>query len=307
MRLAVVDVARGADQRSQVGGGFHQEPRVDADAVPAHARTGAEDAHARVQVGQADGFGNVHAKAVGQARELVGDGDIDVAVGVLHQLDHLGGSGVGEDDLAAHEGGVQVAAGFGAGRGDAADHARVFDQFAQDLAGQHAFGGVDHVKIDAGFQAGALEDGQQQVDRGARRRSRFEHHQVAGLQHGHNRLGGGDHRAHVGAFVVIKGRRHGDEKSVRPLGLGADFQVAGFARGLHQCAQTGLVDVHFTVLQAGYDLLVDIHADDAHPVRGEGARSGQSNVSQAEDTNFFKIHGSLLMSAGIRTRQLCHS
>ena len=77
------------------------------------------------------------------------DGDVDVAVGVLHQLDHLGRRGVGQDDLAAHEGGVQVAPGLGRGPVDPADDAGVLDQLAQDLPGQDAFGRVGQVEIDA--------------------------------------------------------------------------------------------------------------------------------------------------------------
>ena len=122
------------------GAELDQEPGVDADAVPAHAGARAQDLDPRVAVGQGDRLPHVDAEAIGQAGELVGRGDVDVAVGVLHQLDHLGRRGVGEHDLAAHEGGVQIAPRLGRRPVEPADDAGVLDQLAQDLAGQDAFG-----------------------------------------------------------------------------------------------------------------------------------------------------------------------
>ena len=107
--------------------------------MPAHARSRAQDFHARVAVCQADGFPYIYAKPVGQARKLVGNCDIHIAVSIFHQFDHFRGCGVGLHDLALHKNGIKVAGGLRRSRGDAADHAGIFDQLAQNLAWQHAF------------------------------------------------------------------------------------------------------------------------------------------------------------------------
>src|SRR3546814_4667288 len=54
--LAVVDLARGADQRGLFGRGADEEPRIDRDAMPADAGAGRQDVDARVAVGEADHF-----------------------------------------------------------------------------------------------------------------------------------------------------------------------------------------------------------------------------------------------------------
>jgi hypothetical protein len=68
------------------------EPRIDRDAVPADAGAGLKDVDARVAVGEPDHFPHVEPHAVGDDRQFVGEGDVDVAVGVLDQLGHFGGA-----------------------------------------------------------------------------------------------------------------------------------------------------------------------------------------------------------------------
>jgi hypothetical protein len=104
--LGVVHLAGRSDQRCQLGGRFNQEPRVHADAVPAHTRAGLEDIYTRVAVGDRDRLPYVDAETVGQPGELVGNGYIHVPVGVLHQFDHLGRGSRRQDDLTLHEIGV---------------------------------------------------------------------------------------------------------------------------------------------------------------------------------------------------------
>ena len=91
-RLAVVDLARGADQPGLLGRGVDDEPRIDGDAVAADARARLQDVDARVAVGEPDHLPDVDAELVADHRQLVGEGDVDVAVGVLDELGHLGGA-----------------------------------------------------------------------------------------------------------------------------------------------------------------------------------------------------------------------
>ena len=98
------------DQGRDLRRGLHKEPRIHADAVPANPRPGIEDVDARVTVGQADGLPHIHAKFFGKTGKLVGNGDVYVAGGVLHQLDHLGCGCIGLDDVAFDKERIQVAA-----------------------------------------------------------------------------------------------------------------------------------------------------------------------------------------------------
>jgi len=93
-----------------------------------------EDRYARMQIGETDCFPDVDAELIRLAGEFVGDGDVHVAKRVFHQFDHLGRRRVGEDNLAAHENAVQIAAGFRRSPVDTAHDTCVFDQLGEDLA-----------------------------------------------------------------------------------------------------------------------------------------------------------------------------
>ena len=64
------------------------------------------------RVGQCDGFPDIHLELVGQAREFIGSRDINIAVSVFHEFDHLGRGGIRHDDVAGHESAVEVFAGL---------------------------------------------------------------------------------------------------------------------------------------------------------------------------------------------------
>ena len=169
--------------------------------MTAHAGTRAEDVDARVAVGKADGLPDIDPKFFRQAGELIGDGDVHIPGGVLHQLDHFGRGGIRFDDVTLDEDGIQVTPGFGRFRRHAADHAGILDQLAQDLSGQDPLRGVAQEEIGARFETGPFQDGRDQVQRGARRGGRFQHHQVPFAQTGDDGLGRRDHGAHVGELV----------------------------------------------------------------------------------------------------------
>ena len=59
-------------------------------------------------VGQVDELPDIHPDPLADKGQLVGEGDVEVTEGVLRQFGHLGGGGVGQDQLAGAEGGVQV-------------------------------------------------------------------------------------------------------------------------------------------------------------------------------------------------------
>ncbi len=156
MWLRVVDLTRMINQRSQLWRGFDKEPRVHADAVSANAGTRVENFYARMQTRNGNRFPHIHAEFIREAREFIGDGDVHVAVGVLHQLDHLRGGRVRFDNLSPDEGCVQVAPRLCGFRSHTADDARVLNQLAHDLPRQNALRRICEMKINTCFQSAAL-------------------------------------------------------------------------------------------------------------------------------------------------------
>ena len=142
VHLGVVDPARGADQRGLLRSAVDDEPGIDRDAVAADAGAGREDVDARVPVGEADHFPDVEPHLVRDDRQLVGEGDVDVAIGVLDQFGHLRRARIGGDAGAAHEALVERQRLARAARRDAADRAVVAHQLFEDLARQHALRAV---------------------------------------------------------------------------------------------------------------------------------------------------------------------
>src|SRR3989344_541954 len=140
--LRQITLARGADQPAFLGRAMYEEPRIDGDAMTADAGPGLQDVDARMEVGEADHVPPINPHLVGDHRQSIGEGNVDVAVAVLDQLDHFGGAGGGGDAGAAHELAVKGHRAAGAARGDAADAAVVVDQLDQDAARQHALGAI---------------------------------------------------------------------------------------------------------------------------------------------------------------------
>ena len=107
----------------------------------------------------------------------------------------------------------------------------------------------------------------------------------------HDRLGGGDHGAQIGALVRQDGRRDGDQEGIRRPRLPGDPQVAGGQRSVHQRAQPRFLDVQLTLAQPGDDALVDIDARHLQAAVGEGAGRRQADVAEPQDTHVAETHG----------------
>ncbi len=90
--LAVVDPPRQPDEL-HLGCTAQQEVRVDGDAVAADAKARLVDVRVGLGVRRADDLLDVHPDAIRVSRELVGERDVDVAVGGIGELGELGGLG----------------------------------------------------------------------------------------------------------------------------------------------------------------------------------------------------------------------
>ena len=87
--LAVIDLARGADQRGMIGCAVDDEPGINRDAMAADAGAGLQDVDARVAVGEPDDLPHIEPHLVGNNRQFIGKGDVHVAEGVFDQLGHF--------------------------------------------------------------------------------------------------------------------------------------------------------------------------------------------------------------------------
>ena len=156
------------------------------------------------------------------------------------------------------------------------------------------------MKIGTSLEPRTLEDRLNQVNRGARRGGRFEHHQIALPQKREDGFSSGRHGTHIGQFVwfavVLAGLvriewcGNGDQEGIRFFGLGRNGQLAGLECRFDEGAQSRLVDVDATVFERFEHALVDIHPDNLDAVRGKGAGCWQTDVAQAQHTDLLKIH-----------------
>ena len=294
VHLAVVDQPRGADQRRLLGRSVDNEPRVHRDAVAAHAGAGLQDVHARMPVGQPDHFPHVQPHLVRHHRQFVGEGDVDVAIGVLDQLGHLGRTRVRGHAGAAHEALVEGQRLARAARGDAADRTVVVGEFLQNAARQHAFGAVGdrnvgrlarearkfEVRAQAGHQVAHL------LGR-AHRRGGFEDDRIARLQHGGHF---GRRRQHIGdvrrvVLVLFKRRGHRDHENVGRLDPGGGAQQAALDHAMHQPVEIDFLDMDFAAVDRFDHAVGHVEAQHAAARARDDRGGGQADISQSDDTD----------------------
>ena len=157
-RHGLVDLA-GQRREPQVGIAVEQEVRVDRDAVAADPDARLVDVAVRLRVGGADHLGDVDPAARREAGELVGVGDVHVAVRRLRQLRHLGGLGVGHcPDLGplVEDGPVELDRATRALRARAADDLRVALEVEEDATDEDALRAEGEEEVPVQLEAAAL-------------------------------------------------------------------------------------------------------------------------------------------------------
>ena len=267
--------------------------------MAADTRAWLEDVDARVAVGKADHLPHIDAHFLGDHAEFVGESDVDVAVAVLDQLDHFGGTGGGRKACPAHEAAVKAHRLARAARRDAADDAVILDQLDEDATGQHALGAIGDVEIGrASAMAGDFQvrarSGEQSRDLigGADRRSRFEDDEIAALQHRRDGACGVEHIGNVGRIALTDRRWHGDDEGVGGFGRHAGAQAAAIDHTLHQPVQIDFLDMDAAFVDRVNDLSVDVEAENMR-ARARDHRCGrEADIAEADDDDLlFIVHG----------------
>src|SRR2546425_9132754 len=85
---------------------FSEEPGVNGNAVSTNTDTGLEDFHSRMGIRDLNGSADVNAESLSYHREFVREGNVDIPVCVLHNLDELRRHVVREENLSLYEGSV---------------------------------------------------------------------------------------------------------------------------------------------------------------------------------------------------------
>ena len=223
-------------------------------------------------------------------RDLVHEGDVDVALGVLdrlgrfRRLDRRGAEHAAGRDRAVHLG--DAFEHFGRLAGD--DLGDLLDGMLA-VAGIDALGAVAEEEIPPADEArGLLEDGGADLLGHAGIDSAFVNHDrldaggARGREHAAHGARGGFDEAQVRLVRGVDRRRHGDDVEVgRRDGVGIGGQRQ------RQCAQPLVVDLAGAVMPVGElrdPLLVDIEADGFELAR-EGGRERQPHVAKTDHAN----------------------
>ena len=289
LRLAVVGLHGFVDDLGELGVIAHEEPRVHADAVAADAGTGLEDVDARVHVADADDLVNVHAVVTADAAELVGEGDVDGAVGVLHDLGHLGGADVGHDDLALAEGGVVLLDAFADLAAVGAYGAVVMQKFVHHVAGDNAFGGMDEVDVYPGLAACGLDGGTHVPVDGSGTDGGFDDDDGAAEAHLEHILHRCDDVAGIDllAEFVVRGG-DADDVGVCLLILGGEGDACGEG-GAEKFVQARLAEGGAAGVQCGHEFAVAVGSHYGNAVRGKHKCGGQSDVAQSYNVDHVEM------------------
>lgn len=250
--------------------------------MAADSRAGIEDVHTRVLVRDADNLGDVHAADAADLGELIGEGDVHRAEGVLDDLGHLGGADVGDGDLALAEAGVDLGHGLAHLGIVGADGAVVVQKLVDHVARDDALGGVDEPDV---LAAGlGQQRANEAVDGVGRNGGLYDEHGAlrSDLEDG---LAGRHDIARVNLLVeFVVGRGDRDDVGVADLVVGRELD-AGLQGVGEQLVQALLLESGLAGVESGDELLVVVSAHDLHAVGSHHERRGKADVAQTYNVN----------------------
>ena len=133
-RFVIVHFARGTDKPRLLRVLCHDKPRINSNAVTAHARARLKNINARVTIRQANQFPDVNSLIGTNQRQFVSKSDIHIAEAVFGELTHFRRPRVSDDTLTFEENFVQFAGAGRTNRRHTTNHAIVFNQLDHNLA-----------------------------------------------------------------------------------------------------------------------------------------------------------------------------
>ena len=256
--------------------------------MAAHAGPGPERHEAeRLGRGGVDDFPDVEAHPLAQQRQLVYEGDVDVAEDVLEELRHFGSVRRGQGD----DGGVDVLEealrpGGGLGR-QATDEARHQPARTRRIARVHSFGGEGEIEVAARDQLGLFEHVSERAGGGARERRGLQDDELTRAQRIADQRRGRQNGGQVGVLGNGDGGGHANDDHVHATEhrrIRARNREPG-GHALRQPIVGDVVDGGVARVEFGDPRWVRIDARDFQSGFGESQGERQPHVAQSDDAD----------------------
>lgn len=233
-------------------------------------------------VRDADDLCDIHAADAADLGELVGEGDVDRAEGVLDDLGHLGGADVGDGDLALTEASVDLGHGLPHLGIIGADGAVVVQQLVDHVTRDDALGGVDEPDI---LAAGLGEQRAHEAVDGVGRNGGLDDEHGALRRDLEDSLAGSHDVAGVDLLVeLVVGRGDRDDIGVADLIVGGELD-AGLQGVGEELVQAVLLESGLAGVERGDELLIVVSTHDLHSVGCHHEGSGQADVAETNNVN----------------------
>ena len=273
---------------AEVLGTVGQIVGVHTDAVTSH-KTRVEVEEVPFRASSVQHIVGVDAHLVEDHRQLVHEGDVDVA---LRVLDHLGGLRHGDGSGAVHTGLHHHLVDLGdlvqrlriATRHDLLDGLEGVDL----VTGVDSLGRVTQLPVLLVFQSRELlDDGDAELLRQTGVHGRLEHNVVTLGDDLADHLRSTLHGTHIGRTILVDGSGHSHDVEVGRADL---FQIVGeeeiaALEGLDESLRTDFAG-RILAVEVGLDLgLAHIETDHLHSLLSEGHSHGHTHVAQTNDAN----------------------
>ena len=239
---------------------------IDRDAVASDARARVEGLKAeRLGLGGLNRFPQIDPEVVAEDRHLVYQSDVDVPVGVLQELRHLGFARASYWHDGVNESFVHLARPIGGRLVVATDNLGSILDPVGCVARVDPFGRVREKEILTCSESGRLQQRTHNIVGGSRVGRRFEYHELTRAQLLSDTAAGALHGSKVGATGVVKGCRDTNHNGIcvaEHSRICARLEPIGPHRA--DVFVRKIVDMAPTCVQALHDCVVEIESCDTN-------------------------------------------
>ena len=284
--------------------------RVDRNAVASHAGPGVEGHEAEgLRRGRVDDLPDVDVHPVAELGELVHQGDVHAPENVLQKLAHLGHAGTRDpvDLLRRHQDPEQGGGGLPGRLVDPPYNLGGVVRRKMLVSRVDPLGGEREQIVSSHLSSGGLQDGTDQLFRGAGIRRGLENDQGSRRHMGGQGLSSGLDIGEIRRLHPVERRGHADHRGIGPgallkRGVGAQ-RPRGDQRGQHLRGDVG--NIAHARVDAGHPIQADVDSPDPDPCPGEAHRQRQTDVPQTDDRHrhmplpdlLLKVHARLVHAA----------